>query len=87
MSAVEEMAAELARKAIEAMRGGPLLAVSPQRSEAILAAAFAQVIRASQESVSEARVAERVACSEIARNTRSPIGSRIADAIAARGAL
>jgi hypothetical protein len=66
VSDIDGMAAELARKAIMAMRGGPVLALSPERSEAILAAAFAQVIKASQEAVSEVRAQEREACAKIA---------------------
>ena len=66
MSATKELAADLARLALGAMRGGPILAASPQRSEAILAEAFAKLIDAAFEVAAKVRAEEREACAKIA---------------------
>jgi hypothetical protein len=80
------MARDLARVAIDKMRGGPLLAVSPERSEAILAAAFEQLIATAIDAARQARDEEKEACALLCDATRSPIGSRLAATIRARGA-
>ncbi len=82
MSATKAMADELARVALAAMRGGPLLAVSPQRSEEILSAAFAQLIDASREAVAEVRTEERACCEQLAKAWGA---TDVAKAIGARG--
>jgi hypothetical protein len=84
------MARDLARVAIDKMRGGPLLAVSPERSEAILAAAFEQLIATAIDATKEAVAAEREACAKLADkgigNNNMCIAEAIALAIRTRGA-
>ena len=62
MSATKELAADLVRVALGAMRGGPM----PQRSEAILAEAFGKMIDAAIDAANEVRAEEREACAKLA---------------------
>ncbi len=84
MSAAKAMADELARVALAAMRGGPLLAVSPQRSEEILSAAFAQLIDASREAVAEVRAETFEVCAAICDEVANGRGERGAGTAAAK---
>ncbi len=81
------MTRDLARVALDKMRGGPLLAVSPERSEAILAAAFEQLIATAIAATREAVAEEHAACLAIAHEYgKGSSGDHVERLIRARGA-
>lgn len=63
MNKMHEAAQELAKMTIDKMRGGSLLDVGPQRSEAILTAMFEEVLSAAIKGV----MVERESCIDIIR--------------------
>jgi predicted phage tail protein len=76
VSAPQEAAQELAKMALDKMRGGSVLAVSPQRSEAILAGMFETVLTAGIVAVSLEREA-CAACTDVDGISAREAGERI----------